>query len=125
MTPDAARSTAPAVGHETHRSGDRPAFLTVEEAASVLRIGRTAAYALTAQWLATDGRTGLPVVRVGRLLRVPRHELERLAGGPIESAADLAAVPPLVPPDRPMQRTPAEQWPRPASPKQSTLFGES
>lgn len=53
----------------------------------MLRIGRTAAYALTAQWLATEGRLGLPVVRVGRLLRVPLHELERLAGGPIEPSA--------------------------------------
>ena len=47
----------------------------------MLRIGRTSAYQLAKQWCYTDGREGLPVVRVGRLLRVPRHALERLARG--------------------------------------------
>jgi excisionase family DNA binding protein len=52
-----------------------PEVLTVEEAAAVLRIGRGAAYALARQYLATDGREGLPVVRLGRSLRVPRAKL--------------------------------------------------
>ena len=39
-----------------------PEFLTVEEAAALLRIGRTKAYALAKQWRDTDGRTGLPVI---------------------------------------------------------------
>ena len=60
-----------------------PDFLRVEEAAKVLRIGRTAAYELASEFLATAGASGLPVVRVGRQLRVPRHQLELLAGGPI------------------------------------------
>src|ERR671911_2238139 len=64
-----------------------PDFLTVVEAARLLRIGRTSAYLLAQQWLYTDGCEGLPVVRVGRQLRVPRRALERLAGG------ELAAVP--------------------------------
>jgi excisionase family DNA binding protein len=51
-----------------------PAVLTVEEAARVLRIGRSAAYAA-----AHNG--DLPVIRVGRTLRVPRHRLEQLLGG--------------------------------------------
>jgi hypothetical protein len=59
--------------------GDLPEFLTVEEAAAVLRIGRTSAYLLCQQWRFTDGKAGLPVVRIGRLLRVPRAALERLA----------------------------------------------
>jgi hypothetical protein len=58
-----------------------PDFLTVVEAARLLRIGRTSAYLLAQQWLYSDGRAGLPVVRVGRQLRVPRRALERLAGG--------------------------------------------
>lgn len=60
-----------------------PDFLTVEEAAAILRIGRTAAYALAREYLATDGASGLPVVRLGKLLRVPRTKLEALIGGPI------------------------------------------
>ena len=49
----------------------------------MLRIGRTAAYQLAQRDLATGGAEGLHVVRVGRLLRVPRAALEALAGGPI------------------------------------------
>lgn len=60
---------------------DRPTFLTVEEAARVLRIGRTTAYALTKEWRSTNGRSGLPVVNVGHKLRVPACQLEQLAGG--------------------------------------------
>ena len=60
-----------------------PDLLTIEEAAAVLRIGRTAAYQLARRYLASGGKEGLPVVRVGRLLRVPRVELEKLIGGPI------------------------------------------
>jgi excisionase family DNA binding protein len=60
-----------------------PDLFTVEEAAGVLRVGRTAAYQLARRYLATGGSEGLPVVRVGRLLRVPRAELEKLTGGPI------------------------------------------
>ena len=51
---------------------DAPAFLTVPEAAQVLRIGRSAAYE-AAQ------RGELPTVRFGRRLRVPRQALLRLA----------------------------------------------
>ena len=62
-------------------TGALPDFLTVVEAARLLRIGRTSAYLLAQQWLYSDGRDGLPVVRVGRQLRVPRRALESLAGG--------------------------------------------
>jgi len=37
-----------------------PDFLTVEEAASVLRIGRSLAYQLARQWRVTGGRTACP-----------------------------------------------------------------
>ena len=56
-----------------------PQFLTVEEAAAVLRIGRTSAYELARRWLATSGREGLPVIRLGRTLRVPQAAIEGLA----------------------------------------------
>ncbi len=53
---------------------DMPAVLTIEEAAAALRIGRSAAYAAA--------RSGdLPVIRVGRTLRVPRHRLQAMLGG--------------------------------------------
>ncbi len=56
-------------------TADVPDFLTVEEAARVLRIGRTAAYQQAHLWLAT-GSQGLPVIRVGGSLRVPRAQAE-------------------------------------------------
>jgi hypothetical protein len=59
-----------------------PEFLTIEEAAAVLRIGRTSAYLLARQWRQSGGRSGLPVQRLGRLLRVPRSALERMAVQP-------------------------------------------
>ena len=54
-------------------------YMTVEEAARHLRIGRTLAYRLADEYLATDGRSGLPVKRFGRLLRVLRSDLEASA----------------------------------------------
>lgn len=56
----------------------QPATLTVEEAAQVLRIGRTTAYALAREWRTTGGRSGLPVLELGRTLRVPRAALDRI-----------------------------------------------
>jgi excisionase family DNA binding protein len=60
------------------RKDDLPAFLRVEEVAGILRISRSAAYELVNAWLATDGETGLPAVRLGRSLRIPRAAVERL-----------------------------------------------
>ena len=68
---------------ETAQFIDPPDFLTVEEAAAVVRIGRTAAYRLARLYLATAGVSGLPVVRLGRQLRVPLCSLEAMKGGPI------------------------------------------
>jgi hypothetical protein len=48
-----------------------PDMLTVEEAARILRVGRTTGYELANRWLDTGGQEGLPVIHVGRLLRVP------------------------------------------------------
>lgn len=57
---------------------DQPEVLTIDEAARVLRIGRNNAYALAREWLASGGKSGLPVVRLGRSLRVPRAALKRM-----------------------------------------------
>jgi hypothetical protein len=59
-----------------------PAVLTVEEAAHVLRIGRAAAYEQARRYRATGGREGLPVIELGRSLRVPRQALEDLLNHP-------------------------------------------
>lgn len=56
-----------------------PLVLAVEEAAEVLRIGRTLAYALAKRYEATGGVEGLPVIRLGGCLRVPRWALLELA----------------------------------------------
>jgi transposase len=55
-----------------------PVVLSVDEAAAFLRIGRTCAYELARRYENTGGAEGLPVVRLGRLLRVPRAGLLRL-----------------------------------------------
>jgi hypothetical protein len=60
-----------------------PDFLTVEQATAILRTGRTVAYALARRYLATDGAEGLPVIRIGHQLRVPRALLERWLGAPL------------------------------------------
>ncbi len=52
-------------------------LLTIEEAAALLRIGRRKAYELATRFEATGGREGLPVVRLGRCLRVVRVRLEQ------------------------------------------------
>lgn len=70
-----------------------PDLLTVEEAARVLRIGRTKAYAMTVEWRRTHGKTGLPVVDFGSALRVPRCQLEAIVGGPITSLEDPPTSP--------------------------------
>lgn len=54
--------------------------LTIDEAAAILRISRNAAYAAAREWRATGGKTGLPCIEIGRTLRVPRLELDRLLG---------------------------------------------
>lgn len=50
-------------------------YMTVEQAAKELGIGRTLAYRLANEYLTTNGASGLPVIRVGRLLRVRRSDL--------------------------------------------------
>ena len=60
-----------------------PDFLTVEEAADVLRIGRTSAYRQARRYLATNGEEGLCADRFGKQIRIPRFGIEKRLGGPI------------------------------------------
>jgi excisionase family DNA binding protein len=54
-------------------------FMRVEEAARMLRISRTSAYALASRWIDSEGADGLPAVRIGRSVRIPTPVLEQLA----------------------------------------------
>jgi hypothetical protein len=54
---------------------DDAEVLTVEEAAAILRISRNTAYAMAQLWRTSGGREGLPVIPLGRSLRVPRVAL--------------------------------------------------
>jgi hypothetical protein len=53
-------------------------LLRIEEAARFLRIGRSLAYKLAHEYLASGGTSGLPVLRFGTCLRVPRWALTEL-----------------------------------------------
>lgn len=55
---------------------DVPPFLTVEQAAKVLQLGRSKTYELTVEWERSGGSTGLPFVRFGHQKRVPRAAIE-------------------------------------------------
>ena len=78
-----------------------PILLTIAEAAQVLRVSRTTAYELAERFRATGGAVGLPVVCLGRQLRVPRAALMQL-------------VSVVVPPDVRSRSGPAlsRRWPR-------------
>lgn len=52
-----------------------PDMLRVDEAAIVLRISRSRAYDEVAAYQRTGGAEGLPSIRIGRCLRVPKHAL--------------------------------------------------
>jgi excisionase family DNA binding protein len=54
-----------------------PAFMTVEQAAKAVQLGRSKAYQLTVEWERTGGASGLPFVWFGHQKRVPRAALER------------------------------------------------
>ena len=67
-----------------------PVMLTVPAAAGVLGIGRTLAYQLAERFTSGDP-TGLPVVRLGGCLRVPRWALiEYISHGRVDT--DIAHI---------------------------------
>ena len=76
-----------------------PDFLTIEEAARVLRLGRSAAYEQARVWRETDGRAGLPNFEMGHSLRVPTAALEKMLGRP------LSAIPTPRRPSAPRETT--------------------
>ena len=70
-----------------------PPFLTVEEASRLLKIGRTKAYDLTREWRATGGRSGLPVIDLGDVLRVPGPAIEQMLGTGLGASRPTTAKP--------------------------------
>lgn len=72
----------------------------------MLRIGRTVAYELAREAIATDGASGMPTVVIGRQFRVPRVQLEELLGGPITWPIPTAprTSSPVAEPPRPTAR---------------------
>ena len=52
-----------------------PDMLRVDEAAAVLRISRSRAYDEVAAFQRSGGGEGLPSIRIGRCLRVPKRAL--------------------------------------------------
>jgi Helix-turn-helix domain len=64
--------------HSNDENEPRP-LLTIEEAARYLGISRSLAYALAAEYLDSGGAAGVPVIRFGTCLRVPRWALVELA----------------------------------------------
>lgn len=108
-----------------------PDALTIEEAARVLRIGRTKAYAMSQEWRVTNGESGLKVREVGGQLRVPRAWLEEQLGAPVlfipepldrakpnghaanPASADRAIEPKPAPTDDPAPARPPTQTARP------------
>jgi excisionase family DNA binding protein len=58
-----------------------PDFLSVSEAARVLRVSRNSAYKLANLFIDSDGAEGIPAVRFGRSIRIPRIAIEAILGG--------------------------------------------
>ena len=73
------------------RTGES-AFLRVREAAMVLGISNSAAYELANAWLESEGRMGLPAVRMGRRILIPRAAIDRLAAVGSDGAASAGVV---------------------------------
>jgi hypothetical protein len=57
-----------------------PLMLTIDEAATVLRISRTSAYKLAQIYRRTKGAEGLPHVRLGSRMLVRRVDLAAIVG---------------------------------------------
>lgn len=66
----------------THRPlAEYPELMTVKESAAYLRIGVSTCYELTKRYADTDGRQGIPAVKVGGRTFVIRDRLGRYLGG--------------------------------------------
>jgi hypothetical protein len=70
-----------------------PLMLSIDQTCEVLSIGRSLAYAQVRRYLATGGREGIPAVRIGGVLRVPRTALvEMLVATPPPAVTEGTAL---------------------------------
>jgi excisionase family DNA binding protein len=86
--PVGARPARPADTNRPKTLDEFGDVLTVEEAAQVLRISRASAYELARRWR-SQNPSGLPVIQLGRFLRVPKSALEQVLARPGELYATL------------------------------------
>jgi hypothetical protein len=83
-----------------------PLMLTVEQARVVLGIGRSLAYGEVRRYLATDGREGIPAVRIGSAIRIPRAGLADLVlAAPAPAVSGPATLHAVAPPPSPRGST--------------------
>ena len=87
-------------------------MLTIDEAARLLRIGRSKAYEMAATYTSSGGMQGLPCLRLGDLLRVPKFALYEF----VTTGRIVQLIPQHVPqhdanatPDATSVRTPARK----------------
>lgn len=79
--------SAPAPDLHLRHPSEWPAFLTIDEAARILRVRRSSAYEMAAAG-------SLPTVKFsGRSLRVPRGALAQLAGESLTGAQPVSTDP--------------------------------
>ena len=64
-----------------------PSFLTVEQAAKLLQLGRSKTYELTVEWDRTGGKSGIPFVWFGNQKRIPYDALMRWVDGQLDPPA--------------------------------------
>lgn len=108
-----------------------PPFLTVVEAGRLLRISRTKTYELATEWRATNGRSGLPVIDLGDLLRVPGPAIRQMLCVGLTGAVSMDSATNGEPPSaaRPASasggRSPAPPAPEPPAEQRAPATGEA
>ena len=66
-----------------------PPFLTVSQVQNLLQLGRGSIYRQIELYFESDGAEGIPAVRIGRSIRVPRHALiTHMSGEPSPNRAE-------------------------------------
>jgi excisionase family DNA binding protein len=67
-------------GYPSDGGRQAPDFLTVDQTADVLQIGRSTTYELVGRFVRSAGADGIPAILVGGQYRIPRARLEEYAG---------------------------------------------